>query len=424
MKKFKIIRLLFITLISLAFTTVSFAQKRKTNLKEEALPVAATGLQDREFWSATLYKIAYPVIHNLAKETLKKNLPIEKGNEYYMKATDVTYLEAVGRTFAGIAPWLALPDDDSKEGALRKELRSEALQGLVHAVDPGSPDYLNFRTGNQPIVDAAFLAQSFLRAPKALWEPLDTLTKKRFIEEFKALRDRKAGYSNWLVFSGITEAFLLKAGAGYDPVRMDYAFHKINEWYVGDGWYSDGPKFSFDYYNSFVIHPMFVDMLKVMAERKLIKQDEYEIAVKRMVRYSESLERLISPEGTYPAFGRSITYRTAVFQALAQVALMEKLPLHIKPAQVRCALTKVMHNMYDGNQNFDNNGWLVLGFNGHQLMVADQYTSTGSLYMATMGFLPLGLPANNRFWTDAPADWTSVKAWKGEPLKKDYKVGY
>jgi hypothetical protein len=129
-------------------------------------------------------------------------------------------------------------------------------------------------------------------------------------------------------------------------------------------------------------------------------------------------------EITYPAFGRSITYRTAVFQALAQTALMEKLPLYIKPAQVRCALTKVMHNMFDGNQNFDNNGWLVLGFNGHQPMVADQYTSTGSLYMATLGFLTLGLPANNRFWADAPADWTSVKAWKGEPFKKDYKVGY
>jgi len=146
--------------------------------------------------------------------------------------------------------------------------------------------------------------------------------------------------------------------------------------------------------------------------------------VKRMVRYSEFLERMISPEGTYPPFGRSVTYRTGAFQALAQTALMEKLPSYIEPAQVRCALTAVFHNMYDGNQNFDSNGWLVLGFNGHQPMVADQYTSTGSLYMATLGFLDLGLPANDPFWADPPADWTSVKAWKGEPLKKDYKVEY
>jgi hypothetical protein len=80
--------------------------------------------------------------------------------------------------------------------------------------------------------------------------------------------------------------------------------------------------------------------------------------------------------------------------------------------------------MYEGNQNFDSNGWLVLGFNGHQPAIADVYTSTGSLYMATLGFLPLGLPADNKFWTDPAADWTSKKAWTGEEVKKDYKIEY
>jgi len=44
--------------------------------------------------------------------------------------------------------------------------------------------------------------------------------------------------------------------------------------------------------------------------------------------------------------------------------------------------------------------------------------------MATLSFLPLGLPANDPFWTDPAADWTSKKAWSGQPLKKDYKVDY
>jgi hypothetical protein len=91
---------------------------------------------------------------------------------------------------------------------------------------------------------------------------------------------------------------------------------------------------------------------------------------------------------------------------------------------VRCALTAVIDKMYTGKQNFDSNGWLLLGFNGHQPMIADQYTSTGSLYINTIGFLTLGLPANHAFWTDEAAEWTSKKAWKGEPVKKDYKVDY
>ena len=397
------------------------AKKKNSNAQKET---QTSGAQDRQYWAATLYKIAYPVVHNLAEETLRKNLPLELGSNYYLPVKKVTYLEAVGRTMAGVAPWLALPDDETSEGKMRKQLRTELLKGLANAVNPESPDYLNFRTEGQPIVDAAYVAQAFLRAPKVLWEPLDSLTKKRFVEEFKSLRTRKGAYNNWLLFAGITEGFLMKIGEQYDPSRIDYALHKMKEWYVGDGWYSDGEKFSMDYYNSYVIHPMLVDLLKITTEKRFSPKEDYDIALKRMIRYAEFSERIISPEGTYPAFGRSITYRTAAFQALTQAALMEKLPDYILPAQVRCALTKVMDNMYDGPQNFDKDGWLVLGFNGHQAMVADQYTSTRSLYMATLGFLTLGLPADNAFWTAPPADWTSKKAWSGQELKKDYKVEY
>ena len=135
----------FVFLLFMLFAAqVSFAQKTKK--KQPQQPVITTGLQDREFWVKTLYKIAYPVVHNLASETLKKNLPLELGPSYYLQVKKVTYLEAVGRTMAGIAPWLALPDDDTEEGGMRKQLREELLKGLAHAVDPNSPDYLNFRS--------------------------------------------------------------------------------------------------------------------------------------------------------------------------------------------------------------------------------------------------------------------------------------
>lgn len=403
--------------------TKATAQKQKPKVKQVGNSMV-TGAQDREYWCNLLYKMASPVIENLAAGTLKKNMPLEKGPGFGLNVEKVTYLEAVGRTMAGVALWLALPDDETKEGVKRKQLRTSLLTGLTHAVDPINADYLNFRTESQPIVDAAFLAQAFLRAPNALWEPLDTLTKKRFIEEFKSLRNRKAAYNNWLLFAGIVEGFLMKIGEQYDPARIDFALKKMTEWYEGDGWYSDGAKLSIDYYNSFVIHPMLVDLLKVTVEKKFSPVADYEIALKRMVRYAEFLERIIGPDGSYPPFGRSITYRNAAFQALGQIALMEKLPAHIEPAQVRCALTAVNHRLYDGCNNFDSNGWLVLGFCGHQPTAADTYTSTGSLYLATLGFIALGLPAENRFWTDPAMDWTSKKAWSGQSFKKDYKVDY
>lgn len=420
----KIRALLFIVIaFILANVNVIAGEPVKEKKKSKAVTVN-TGGQDRELWVKYLYKISYPVIHNLAEGTLCANMPVEKNATYGGKAEEVTYLEAVGRTLAGVAPWLALPDDDTEEGGLRKKVRLEVLQGLTKAIDPAQPDYLNFTKQSQPIVDAAYLAHAFLRAPKALWEPLDETTKKRYVAAFQSLRNRSGAYNNWLLFSGITEAFLASIGEQADPARINMARYKMKEWYVGDGWYSDGEKFSMDYYNDYVIHPMLVDMLGALLKVKRVGQDEYNQALKRMVRHSEFVERVITPDGMYPVFGRSATYRTAAFQSLAQVALMEKLPEHIQPAQVRCALTKVFQNMYEGDQNFDDNGWLVLGFNGHQPEMADSYTSTGSLYMATLGFLDLGLPANHPFWTSDPADWTTKKAWTGVKIKKDYKVEY
>ena len=109
-----------------------------------------------------------------------------------------------------------------------------------------------------------------------------------------------------------------------------------------------------------------------------------------------------------------MAYRNAAFQALGQVALMGKLPEFIKPAQVRCALTKVMVHLFEQPGTFSPAGWLQLGLAGHQPEIADTYTSTGSLYLCTVGFLPLGLPVTDPFWSAPAADWTAKKIWNGE----------
>ena len=394
------------------------------NRKAKELTSNTPQLSDREYWAALLFKISYPVVHALSVDSLKATMPLETSKDYYLKADKVSHLEAVGRTAIGLAPWLSLPDDDTKEGKMRKQLRTELLKGLANAVDPSKVDFLNFQKEQQPLVDAAFLAQAFLRAPSQLWTPLDTETKQRYIQTFKSLRDRKPGYNNWLLFAAMTETFLLYIGESYDPMRIDFAVKKLSEWYVGDGWYSDGEHFAMDYYNSFVIHPMLTDILKVLSSKKLVSAEAYEKSMKRMTRYAEFQERSISPEGTYPVYGRSIAYRVGAFQVLAQASLNERLPEAVSGAQVRSALTKVMKNQFEAAGTFDAKGWLQLGFAGHQPEAADQYISTGSLYLCTVGFLPLGLPETNPFWSAPAADWTSKKAWSGQPFKRDYKVDY
>jgi hypothetical protein len=87
---------------------------------------------------------------------------------------------------------------------------------------------------------------------------------------------------------------------------------------------------------------------------------------------------------------------------------------------VRHALSSVMRRMFAVEGNFDAQGFLQLGFAGHQPDLADYYTNTGSLYMASLVFLPLGLPAEHDFWNAPAVPWTSQKAWSGQAFPRDY----
>ena len=380
---------------------------------------------DRELWAGILYQMAAPVLSNMSEGKLQENMLVELSPTWDGRDKRVTYMECFGRLMAGLAPWLSLPDDDTAEGIQRKQLREWALKSYAQSVDPESKDYLLWRKEGQPLVDAAYIAESFLRGYDALWVPLDDLTKQRYIAEFQQLRRVDPPYTNWLLFSSTVECFLKKAGAQTDYYRITSALRKVDEWYVGDGWYSDGEDFAFDYYNSFVIHPMYVECLEVMTNGGKqniwnVKGGNFPNALKRMQRFGMILERFVSPEGTFPVFGRSITYRTGVLQPLALLSLRGWLPKELSVGQVRAAMTAVIQRMFGDNRNFNAEGYLTLGFNGSQPNISDWYTNNGSLYLASLAFLPLGLPADAPFWTDAPQPWTSKKAWGGEDFPKDH----
>jgi hypothetical protein len=384
---------------------------------------------DRQYMLDLLARMARPVLGPMSEGKLQEVFKPELSPTWDGRNVKVAYLESFGRLISGIAPWLALPDDDSTEGKLRAALRQQALASYAHSVDPASPDYLLWREHGQALVDSAYFTNAFLRAPRQLWEPLDAITRKRVIEEIKGLRRVSPPYSNWLLFAAMNEAFLLSIGEQWDPVRIDLAVRKINEWYVGDGWYADGLRFHFDHYGSYVIHPMLVEILEVLVATKatfntLNAAVLLDQAYKRMQRHGEQLERAIGPEGSYAPIGRSLTYRTAVFQPLGLLAWRKRLPQSLPEGQVRAATLAAQRAIFRFPSNFDARGFLTLGFTGHQPKLADWYSNAGSMYIAAESLIALGLPANDSYWTSPPLPWTSKKAFSGEEFPKDYYVEY
>lgn len=379
---------------------------------------AITPPDARTWWCEMAYRVAYPMLDALSKGELKQKMPVES---YYQEdRKKFAHLEGFGRLVCGLAPWLELGSDDTSEGRMRGELLELTRRCIRNAVDPASPDYMNFSYSSQPLVDAAFLAQGLMRAPKQLWGTLDQETQQLVIKAFRETHHVKPALSNWLLFAGMIEAFYLWAGEPWDAMRVDYALVKHEDWYKGDGIYGDGPAFHWDYYNSFVIQPMLVDIYTVLLEKGKCSRQAYDRMMNRTVRYAAVLERMIAPDGTFPPLGRSLVYRTGCMQVLSMMALQHRLPKEVTPAQVRCALTASAQRMFAVENTFDEQGWLRIGFTGHQPQVAEGYICTGSLYLCTTGFLHLGLPPEDEFWKASAARWTSQKAWSGEPFAIDH----
>jgi len=372
----------------------------------------ASGTADRAYTVATLQRIARPVLQSLANQRFKADFPVR---DWEGDRIQFSHLEAYARTLSGVAPWLELGPDDTPEGRQRAGMIGLALRATRNVFDPASPDRLSFTPSNQPLVEAAFISVAFLRAPKQLWGQLTATEQARVLEALKQTRKIPAGESNWQLFPAVREAFIWKVTGECDRGTIERALQKHQDWYVGDGTYGDGPSYHWDYYNSFVIHPMLLEILKICREKKDPVGDFYSKELNRARRYAVVLERLISPEGTYPVIGRSSAYRMASLQLLSQIVLIGEAPPNLLQASTRSALTAVAHRLFDAPGTFDQQGWLQIGVVGNQNRIHDYYNSTGSLYFTCNGFLHLGLPATHPFWTEPGGPWTQRRIWAGDP---------
>jgi len=385
-------------------------------------PAAPRPANDRAYWLATLLRVAQPVLNAAKAGQLKAQMPVEAAPGQQADRRQVTHLEALGRTLAGLAPWLELKAVPAGEAARQAEAAQAARQAITHAVNPQDADFLNFNQGGQPVVDAAFLAHALLRAPTQLWEQLPAATQAQLVQALASTRIIKPVYSNWLLFSAIIEAALLRFTGRGDLMRLDYAIREHQTWYKGDGTYGDGPDFHWDYYNSYVIQPMLLDVVGTLVAAGKERPELLEVLRARARRYDAVQERLVGPDGSFAAFGRSLAYRCGAFQHLAQCSLQGLLPPELPAGQARTALTAVIRRTLEPKGTFDAQGWLQIGLCGHQPGIGEGYISTGSLYLCTTAFLPLGLAPTHPFWAESAQDWTARKIWSGQDVKPDHAL--
>ena len=370
-------------------------------------------------------RVSEPVLLALSKRELRTSMPVEARPNLQKERAIGTHLEALGRLLMGLAPWLELdatPGESARETALRERYRGYARAAIASAVDPGSPDFMRWGESAQTVVDASFLALALLRAPKQLLGTMDERTRAGMIAALVKERRILTGLNNWVLFAAMDEALLFRLGAEWDRMRVAYALNELQSWYVGDGVYGDGPHFHADNYNSYVMQPYLLMLMQVLADEEKPWAAMRNSIVARATRYAAIQERIIGPEGTFPVLGRSITYRAGAFHLLADASLRGLLPEHVSPAQVRGALTAVQARTLDAPGTFGAQGWLQIGLAGHQPGLGEDYISTGSLYLCSAAWLPLGLPPSHAFWSSPAEPWTQKKVWAGADAPADHAI--
>jgi len=382
---------------------------------------------DRNFWLQQVELVSEPVLKALKEQNLRQKMPVEAARGQTEARAIGTHLEALGRLLSGLAPWLELEPsagESPKETALRNRYRDYALAGITSALNPSSADYMHFGESSQTLVDSSFLALALLRAPRQLLQRLDPKTQQRLAEALVTERKIQPPFNNWLLFAAMNEALLMKLDQTWDRMRVDYALRELQSWYLGDGIYGDGPRFHWDFYNSFVIQPYLLQLMDTLPSQNADQSPAWS-AMRKPIhehaqRYANIQERLIAPDGSYPAIGRSITYRCGAFHLLADAARRNILPEGLTPPQVRCALSAAIERTLSPVGTFSAEGWLQIGLAGHQAGLGETYISTGSLYLCSAVFLPLGLPPADPFWSQPPAPWTSQIIWSGKNASADH----
>ncbi|WP_217164342.1 DUF2264 domain-containing protein [Terriglobus roseus] len=388
------------------------------SFSSEALAESASSM--RSDWTELLVKIVDPVLRSAAAGTLFEAMPVEAAAGQEADRRGVSPLEALARTLSGIAPWLENTTLTGAEEAERARCAALAQKAIAMSVDSGLPSYLRFGSARQTIVDAGFLSLAMARAPRTLLHALPEPVKKHLGEALRATRRQTPPYNNWLLFAAMVEACLSMLGEDWDRERVDYALREHAAWFLGDGIYGDGPHFHADNYNSYVIHPFLVALMEVVGDKETAWTAMRKPIVERAKRFAALQERSINPDGSFPPIGRSIAYRCGAYHHLADAALRRQLPEHLSPAQARCALNAVIKRTMLARGTFDTKGWLTIGLAGHQPSLGETYISTGSLYLCTTAFLPLGLPASDPFWSGAAEKWSSLRIWSGEDHAADH----
>ncbi len=282
--------------------------------------------------------------------------------------------------------------------------RIEALteryaRGLTAGADPGSADaWPRITERSQPMVEAASIAVGLHETRRWIWDRLDETARQHLADWLGDFIGKHPVDNNWRLFQVVAEQFLASVGAPYRQAEIDGGLDRIEDWYLGDGWYSDGDGRAFDYYNGWALH-FYPFLWARIAEASPGGADPGRVAAHRdrLRLFLDGYQHFFGADGAPVHQGRSLTYRFAAAAPLWMGELAGATPL--APGLTRRLASGTARHFADRGAP-DGDGLLRLGWYEPYLPVTQTYSGPGSPYWASKGFLGLLLPPGHPAWTE------------------------
>lgn len=272
------------------------------------------------------------------------------------------------------------------------------IKGLTNGPDSGSGEYWG-NTGDydQKYVEMAAIAYGLILTPEKLWEPLTNTAKKRLADYLRNINYHKVPDNNWLFFPLLVNLALKRLGQPYNNEKIEYALTRIEEFYLGNGWYFDGNSKQRDYYIPFAIHFYSLIYSKVCCEED---KERCKLFRDRAAKFAGQFIYWFDEKGRALVYGRSLTYRFAQ-AAFWSACLFADVPVFdysiIKGILIR------HFEEWLSNPIFDKAGLLTIGYRYPNLNMSECYNAPGSPYWSLKTFILLALPDEHPFWSAEPA---------------------
>ncbi|MFJ3711497.1 DUF2264 domain-containing protein [Streptomyces sp. NBC_01387] len=280
-------------------------------------------------------------------------------------------------------------------GDVDPRLVERYAQGLATGTDPDSREaWPKLTECSQQMVEAASVAVALHETRPWIWDKLDTRVQERVVDWFSGFVGHRTWDNNWRLFQVVSEQFLASVGAPYSQSDIDGGLDRIEDWYVGDGWYTDGDGRNFDYYIGWALHLYPLLWSRMAGEDP--ETGRTKVYRERLGQFLDGYQHFFGTDGAPVHQGRSLTYRYAALAPVWMGALADCTPL--SPGRTRRLASGTMRHFAERGVP-DERGLLTLGWYDTFLPTTQPYSGPASPYWASKGFLGLLLPADHPTWT-------------------------